>query len=137
MKKAMREIGIAALALVLAGCSTSSGDLEASKSAARSEKNYSENYQAVYRRLADTARRCQSTAGTAAFTVDAQLYNELGFGEITLSLVSALYPRNYYWKAKVEKAGSGSRLSVVSGNTLAQERTLADVIRWASGDQKC
>lgn len=133
----MRKIGTALLALVLAGCSTSSGDLDASKSAVRSEKRYSENYQAVYRRLADTARRCQSTAGTAAFTVDAQLYNELGFGEVTMSLVSALYPRNYYWKAKVEKAGSGSKVSIVSGNTLAQGRTLDQIGRWADGDTNC
>ncbi|AII27770.1 hypothetical protein B9J07_12900 [Sinorhizobium sp. LM21] len=133
----MRKVGIGALALLLAGCSTSSGDLEANKSAARSVTSYNENYQAVYRRLADTARRCQSTAGTAAFTVDAQLYNELGFGEITLSLVSALYPRNYYWKAKVEKAGSGSKVSIVSGNTLAQDRTLRQIEGWAAGDTSC
>ncbi len=120
----------------VSSCSTTPDDLEKSTSAVRDAKHYSENYQEVYRRLSSTARRCQSTAGSAAFTVDAQLYNELGYGEITMSMVS-IYPRNYYWKAKVEKDGAGSRVSVVSGNTLAQGRTLADVIRWADGDGSC
>ncbi|WP_430251265.1 hypothetical protein [Neorhizobium sp. DAR64860/K0K1] len=130
-------MAVFALALALAGCSTSSANLESSKSAARSEKVYPENYQLVYRRITDTAKRCHQTAGTAAFNVDAQLYNELGFGEITMSLVSALYPRNYYWKAKVEKAGSGSKVSIVSGNTLAQGSTLRQVSKWADGDTAC
>lgn len=133
----MKNIAVFALALVLTGCSTSSADLESSTSAARSEKAYSENYQLVYRRISDAAKRCHQTAGTAAFNVDAQLYSELGFGEITMSLVSALYPRNYYWKAKVEKVGSGSTVSIVSGNTLAQGATLRQVSRWADGDTKC
>ncbi|MBY3043700.1 hypothetical protein [Rhizobium leguminosarum] len=124
------------IACILSGCSTTPEALEKSASAARSEKSYAENYQEVYRRLADTARRCRSTTGSAAFTVDAQLYNELGYGEITMSMVS-IYPRNYYWKAKVEKTASGSRVSAVSGNTSAQDRSLADVMRWADGDQHC
>jgi hypothetical protein len=131
-----KAILIGALA-ALAGCSTSSQALEDSKSAARTEKNFSENYQEVFRRLTDTAKRCQSTAGAAAFTVDAQLYNELGYGEISMSMVSALYPRNYYWKAKVAKTGSGSKVSVVSGNTLAQSSMANLVIRWAEGGTNC
>ncbi len=119
------------------GCSTTSDELESSTSAVRSQKSYSDNYQAVFRRLSDTARRCQTTVGAAALTVDAQLYSELGFGEVTMSMVSTLYPRNYYWKAKIEKDGSASKLSVTSGNTVAQERFMRDVIRWADGDPNC
>jgi hypothetical protein len=133
----MRKLISVALLVALVGCSTSSDSLESSKSAVRSEKTYAANYQEVFRRISNTAKRCQQTAGTAAFNVDAQLYNELGFGEITLSLVSALYPRNYYWKAKVEKAGEGSKVSIVSGNTLGQGATLRQVERWAGGDTSC
>lgn len=133
----MRKSISIALLIVLTSCSTSSESLESSKSAVRSEKRYAENYQEVYRRISTTAKRCQQTAGTAAFNVDAQLYNELGFGEITLSLVSALYPRNYYWKAKVEREGTGSKVNIVSGNTLAQGATLRQVERWAAGDTNC
>jgi hypothetical protein len=134
----IKRMGFFALGIlcVLSGCSTTPEALEKSASAARSEKSYDENYQEVYRRLAGTARRCQSTGGSAAFTIDAQLYNELGYGEITMSMVS-IYPRNYYWKAKVEKTASGSRVSAVSGNTVAQSHTLVDVMRWADGDQRC
>lgn len=133
----MKNMAVFALALALTGCSTSSADLESSKSATRSEKVYPENYQLVYRRISDAAQRCHQTAGTAAFNVDAQLYNELGFGEITMSLVSALYPRNYYWKATVEKAGTGSKVSIVSGNTRAKGSTLQQVGRWADGQAGC
>jgi len=45
--------------------------------------------------------------------------------------------RNYYWKVKIQKSGSGTILSAVSGNTLAQSRTLKTIMRWADGDQGC
>lgn len=133
----LKNILLCAALLTLVSCSSTPEDLEKSDGAARAEKTYAENYQEVYRRLSDTAKRCQSTAGTAAFTVDAQLYNELGYGEISMSMVSALYPRNYYWKAKVAKTGSGSKVSVVSGNTLAQSSMANLVIRWAEGGTSC
>lgn len=129
-------IPVIACAIALTGCTSSPEALEKSESAVRSSKTYAENYQEVFRRLSNTAKRCQSTSGSAAFTVDAQLYSELGFGEVTMSMVS-LYPRSYYWKAKVEKAGSGSRVSVVSGGGLGKGRMLNDVIRYADGDDKC
>ncbi|MNV71903.1 hypothetical protein D3C71_1649490 [compost metagenome] len=133
----VKKIVVGTVILALVGCSTTADDLESSKSAVRTQNAYGVNYQEVFRRISNTAKRCHQTAGTAAFNVDAQLYNELGFGEITMSLVSTLYPRNYYWKAKVEKVGSGSKVSIVSGNTLAQGATLRQVSRWAEGETSC
>lgn len=133
----MRRLLAAAILLALTGCSSTPEALEGSSSAAHNSKKYSENYQAVFRRLSNTAKRCHTTVGAAAFTVDAELYGDLGYGEVTMSLVSTLYPRNYYWKAKIEREGSGSKLTVTSGNTLAKGRYISDVIRWADGDTKC
>lgn len=120
----------------LSGCSPTARDLEKNQSSVRQTKSYPENYQEVYRRLYQTSSSCQSTGGSAAFVVDGQLYNELGYGEITMSMRS-IYGSNFYWKAKVEKTGSGSRVSVVSGNTLAKGKTLGFVMSWADGSTKC
>ncbi|NSX96159.1 hypothetical protein [Agrobacterium vitis] len=123
--------------LSLSACSSSPDALDKSANAVRQEKTYADNYQEVYRRLANTARRCMSATGSyTSFQVDADIYSELGYAELAYSLQS-LGSRNYYWKAKIEKSGTGSKIGVISGNTLAQGRTLRDVIRWADGDPKC
>jgi len=70
------------------------------------------------------------------FAVDAQLYTELGFGEITQSLVTP-YGRNYYLKIKIERAGAGSKMTVYSGNTLVKGATLTKVFGWAEGATGC
>lgn len=131
-------LAIVAICSAALGCSTSPEALQESGSAARAEKNYSENYQEIYRRVAGGANRC-STANMSAyssFKVDAQLYNELGFGEVNLSLQN-FGTHNYYWQARIEKSGSGSKLKVVSGNSLGKGIALAQVVRWADGGQGC
>lgn len=126
-----------AAALLVTSCSSTPEALDKSPSAVRTTKTYSENYQEVYRRLVGTARRCGTSTGShVSFEVDADLYNEFGYGEVTQSLQD-LGARNYYWKAKIERAGSGSKLSVVSGNTLAKGSTLRTVVGWADGNTSC
>lgn len=132
----MKRRGMTLALAILAGCSPTTRDLEESSTAVRQDKTYSESYQEVYRRLYTTATACQSLGGSAEFRVDGQLYSELGFGEITMSMLS-IYGSNFYWKARVDRSDKGSRLSVVSGNTLAKKRTLSDVIRWADGETAC
>lgn len=134
----MRKIAALCIVLAMAGCSSTPEALEKSESAARSTEAYAENYQEIYRRLSSTAKRCVATNSgkRTSFEVDAELYNELGFGEVTLSLAN-YGTRNYYWKAKVEKRGSGAAVSAVSGNTLAQGAELQRIFAWADGDTKC
>ncbi|SOC45730.1 hypothetical protein SAMN05892877_117119 [Rhizobium subbaraonis] len=134
----MKRFSAVVVIATLAGCSSTPEALEQSKSADRTEKVFSENYQEVYRRLVRTARLCSggNSGRFTSFELDTELYSELGYGEVTLSLQN-MGTRNYYWKAKVEKAGSGSRLSVVSGNTLAQDSMLKTVVGWAEGNEKC
>ncbi|TWD58088.1 hypothetical protein FB480_101843 [Agrobacterium vitis] len=131
-------ISIISALLALSSCSSSPEALEKSPDAVRQEKTYSANYQEVYRRLVGTARRCAGVGNGmyTSFQVDSDLFSELGYGEVAFSLQD-MGARNYYWKAKIQKEGNGSKLSVVSGNTLAKNRTLRDVVRWADGDSNC
>ena len=62
-----------------------------------------EQYQGIYRRVSSTARRCiaGNISGYASFAVDADLYSDLHYGEVTMSLIN-IGIRNYYLSAKVE-----------------------------------
>lgn len=123
-------------AFSLAACSSTPADLEAK--AAPIVQRYSENYQEIYRRVSTTAKRCfaGNIGAYASFAVDSELYSELGYGEVTLSLIN-LGTRNYYLSARVDKEPTGSKLTVRSGNTLASERYKALILGWAGGDQNC
>jgi hypothetical protein len=72
----------------------------------------------------------------ASFAVDSGLYPDLGYGELTLSLIN-MGTRNYHLSVRVDKQPTGSRLTIRSGNTLAAERYTSLVLGWASGDQNC
>ncbi len=136
----MRRFLFGTLLVFMAGCSNSvgSGSFEQSKSSARDERTFPENYQALYRNVHDTASRCLagSPAVATQMILDAQLYPDLGFGELSYSM-SSIYGRHFFWKAKIEKAGSGSKISVVSANSLSRDRDIRSVYRWASGDTSC
>lgn len=133
----MKLIFAAAFAsLLLAGCSSTPSDLESK--AAPAVQTYTENYQEIFRRVSTTAKRCEAgnVNATASMAVDAQLYSELGYGEISRSLIN-YGARNYYWTAKIERAGTGSKMTITAGNTINNQSMINNVIRWASGDQNC
>ena len=126
------------VALIAAGCSSTSADLEKKTAATAKVQTFSENYQEIYRRIHTTAKNCQSgnISAYASYDVEGQLYNELGYGEITLSMTN-LGAKNYYWKAKVEKQETGAKLTVNAGNTLNAGQLSGNIFRWAGGDEKC
>ncbi|BEV43954.1 hypothetical protein [Afipia carboxidovorans] len=132
----IKQFTLAALGLALAGCSSTPQDLE-SKSAPTIQ-TYTENYQEIYRRVSTTAKRCfaGNISATASFAVDSELYSELGYGDLTLSLIN-MGTRNYYISAKIEKQPSGSRMTMTTGNTLAADRYKNLILGWAAGDQNC
>lgn len=126
--------GLLALPIVFAlfGCSTSPTDLE-SKVEPRSQI-FAENYQEIYRRVSTTAKRCMAgnMSATASMAVDAELYSELGKGEITVSLIN-IGIRNYYVSAKVERLDQKqSKMTVSAGNTLGAQRATDLFFEWAS-----
>lgn len=126
------------VALIAAGCSSTSADLEKKTAATAKVQTFSENYQEIYRRILTTAKNCQSgnVSAYASYDVEGQLYNELGYGEITLSMTN-VGTKNYFWKAKVEKQDVGARLTVNAGNSLNASQMSNNVLRWAAGDSKC
>lgn len=121
---------------VLAGCSTSQEEL-AGKTAPV-VRQYEASYQEIYRRIVNSGKRCLAASMSAysSMEVDSELYPDLGYGEVSLSLVN-FGTRNYYWTAKIEEADSGSRLTMNAGNTVGAPKLIASGLRWADGDPSC
>ena len=132
----MRFVLITAIGGVLAACSSTPADLEAK--APPIVETYSENYQEIYRRVSSTAKRCLAgnVNAYASMAVDSELYSELGYAEISLSLIN-VGTRNYYWTAKIEKVDRSARMTVRAGNTLAKDNLIESALRWARGDTNC
>jgi hypothetical protein len=118
------------------GCSTTPADLEAITTP--TTQTYSENYQEIYRRVSGTAKRCLAgnMSAYASMAVDSELYSELGYGEVQLSLIN-IGVRNYYVAARIEKTPTGSKMTVRSGNTIDNSVHLNRFLAWASGSQDC
>lgn len=133
----MRIAVITALsALTLAGCSSSQADLNAKTP--EISRSYAANYQQTYRNLYTTATRCQETGVLygGQLAVDGELYSDLGFGEISFSS-SGSGLRNYYWTAKIERDGKGSKVTAHVGNSLVNDKYLANIFAWAGGSTEC
>jgi len=129
-------ISLAAWAFSLAGCSIAPSDLELK--AAPAIRNYPENYQEIYRRVSTALKRCGTTSlnAYASMAADSELYPDLGYGEVSYSLIN-WGVRNYYMTAKIEKLPTGSKITVYAGNSIASDQAARTVLRWASGDQGC
>jgi hypothetical protein len=124
------------VAVAVLGCSTKPTDLQSSTPAVTRE--YQANYQEIYRRVSGTAKRCYAGIinSSAAMTVDSELFSELGYGEIQLSLIN-YGVRNYYWTAKIERMTKGTKMTLHAGNTIAPQVHINNAIRWADGDENC
>jgi hypothetical protein len=132
----MRILGIVAICAALGGCSTTPADLEAKTTP--TVQTYPDNYQEIYRRVSTNAKRCyaRNTSSYSSMAVDADLYPDLGYGDVTLSLVNTI-TRNYYLSVHIEKQPTGSKLTVRSGNTLAAGSYIDRIEAWAHGDDTC
>lgn len=124
------------LTAVVAACSPNPTNLRASTP--EQVTTYAENYQEIYRRVASEARLCYrgSVGAYASAEVDANLYSDLGYGEVQNSVIN-YGTHNYYWTAKIEKDGDGSKMTINAGNTLSASATTATLQRWASGGTGC
>lgn len=131
-----RAVALAPIAALLVGCSTTPADLEAKSTPTIIA--FTENYQEIYRRTSGLAKRCiaSSMGPYASMAVDADLFPDLGYGEITVSLIN-WGVRNYYVSSRIEKTPTGSKLIVRAGNTLGAEQMVQRMQRWAGGDQEC
>lgn len=135
-KAALTAVSTAvALLVLLAGCSTTPEALEAKSEAV--SQNYADSYEEVYRRLAGTARRCITghPSNALRIEVEADLHKELGFADVRFVAIGVY--SNYVLSAKIEKMGSGSRVSVKTTYPIISDRLNKMVFRWAGGDQEC
>lgn len=134
----MRSVLVATtgLTVLLTGCTSTPAEIE-SKTAA-TVKTYAQNYQEIYRNTSGTARRCfaQNLNGQASLVVDSELYSDLGYGEVSMSIINWGY-RDYYFTAKIEKAGAGARMTARPGPALGSGNFFDKLLRWAEGDQAC
>jgi hypothetical protein len=132
----VRVLKSALLCLILANCSTTPTELN--EKAAPVVQTYPENYQEIYRRTSSTARRCiaGNVGAYASFAVDADLFPDLGYGEMTISLIN-WGVRNYYVTVRFDKQPAGTRMTSRAGNSLGADNWLQKVQRWAAGEQDC
>ncbi|NTJ65347.1 hypothetical protein G6M50_30190 [Agrobacterium rhizogenes] len=117
---------------LLAGCTSTSTreDMQKDPTSLKQTQTFSEDYQLIYERISKRSEVC-SPAGTVS-----QLYPEKGFGQVDF-LNTYSIPMEYLATVKIEKAGSGSKVSIASGNNWAKQKYIDDILRWASGDTKC
>lgn len=132
----MKKMRAALLAVVLTGCATNPDQLSAVADV--ETYTFQENYQEIYRRVSSQARMCLSASlgAYASNQIDAQLYPDLGYGEVTYRL-SNFGVNNYYFLVKIEKKGDGTLVTSQAGNTLAPGTYMKLVRQWAHGDKAC
>jgi hypothetical protein len=117
-------------AVTLVGCASKPPE-EANKPTVQT---YAEDYQGLFQRVSTTAKRCfASKAGLyRSGAVDADLYSEIGYGQLTLTV-----NHNYFVSVRIEKQPTGSKLTMISDNMEASQRYRELVSGWANGDQNC
>ena len=93
----------------------------------------SENYQAVFVRSLSQMKECFLVMN-GNINVDGQIYNELGYGEITNSVSTLTY--SPYNMIRIESSGSGANVKLKS-LTLVKNASLDWMEYWAKGGQRC
>jgi hypothetical protein len=131
------HIAVGLTLILLAGCSTTTKDLRIDIKTLTKTFEYSENYQEIYRNILKGGKSCiESVNYNASTNFDGQLYSELGYGEIIMSVKGPALI-NYYLLIEIKKFETGSKMIINSGNTINNENNINRVLVWASGDERC
>ena len=119
--------------LFLNACST---NVESLKSKATPLTFFvNENYQLVYRRVAQKQQCAEGWAGAfATFNVNSQLYPDLGFGEISLRLTN-MGTNNFYTYTEIKKENDGARVVIYSGNQVNSSDVAKEIASVAKGER--
>ena len=130
--------------MLLAGCSLSREGLESHDDAA--SQMFSESYEEIYQRLSVMGEKCyprghdQGNAGNrlaGSIESEGELHKDRGFADFRLVTSSWSVRTNYFLSAKIENAGSGSRVTTKANNPLIAGGLSKIIFRWAGGDQNC
>ncbi len=89
-------------------------------------RSFPESFDVMYQRVANQADRC--------FNGASDLYADQGIG---IAFNNYDLGGAYVYWVKIEKAGTGSKVTVYTGNNMAKQKYVDDMFRWASGDTKC
>lgn len=120
-----------AAALAVSAC-TSQAQMDAQP--VQRVTNFSENYQQIYANVNKGMRNCVAIGG--GFSVDGQLYSELGYGEVSAAGSTGLSQMPLY-HAKISRAGTGSRMESKSLVKANKQGVLNWIDYWARGGIKC
>lgn len=139
IKAALPAMAIAVL--VLGGCAASPEGLK-SRDVADS-RTFSENYEEIFRRLMETGRQCyppgqdriNPTHGQIEY--EGEIHRDRGFAEFRLVAGSYGIKMNYFVAARIEKSGSGSRVTIKVSNPLGAGPLSSRIYRWAGRDSSC
>lgn len=143
-KKTTKFFTFMAVSCLILSCSGTPQDLVSKDSSLEISKNFNSGYQEIYRNIVNMSRKCRdghiTTAlnpATATFINDADLYSDLGYGEIS-NRMSYFGTNNFYYHIKVERVQEGtSKVTAWVGNTLAKENLAKSIFHWASGGETC
>lgn len=89
-------------------------------------RSFPESFDVMYKRVAGQADRC--------FNGASDLYADQGVG---VAFNTSDLNHDYIYWVKIEKAGTGSKVTVYTGNNWAKQKYVDSMYRWASGDTKC
>jgi hypothetical protein len=131
-------IAIAAITLLI-GCSATQKSLESEPDA--ESQNFPEAYDVIYQRLAAMGEQCyprgRDRLPIGAAESEGEIHKENGFAEFRLVMSSLDFKTNYFLAAKIEKMGSGSRVTTKVNNPMIGSRLSKIIFRWAAGDKNC
>ncbi|WP_257170186.1 hypothetical protein [Bradyrhizobium sp. SRS-191] len=144
MNFALRAAAAAAVMALLGGCAASPEGLN-SRDVADS-RSFSESYEEIYRRLMDAGKSCNppvqvfgnpGNPGGGQIEAEGELHRDRGFAEFRLVAGSYGIRMNYFVAARIEKSGSGSRVTIKVSNPMGAGPLSSRIYRWASGDSSC
>lgn len=128
--------------LVLVGLSGCAGYGDVSQQAPDTVVSVDRNYQAVYAGMVTAMRTCLNPGTTDFFhmssaQLDAQLYPDLGYGEIVHSLSAVT--TDTLEVVKISRAESGATVEIRVGNQLpyAAANSVQWLTYWAKGGTSC
>jgi hypothetical protein len=128
--------------VLLTGCSLSQQGLDSHDDA--ESQLFPESYEAIYQRLSMMGEKCcprgQGNAGNrlaASIESEGELHRDRGSAEFRLVTSSLSVRTNYFLSARIEKAGSGSRVTTKVSNPVTAAGLSKLIFRWAGGDQSC
>ena len=144
----IKTVRTATIAIVsstlLTGCALSTQSLESEPIA--ESQNFPDSYEVVYQRLSNTGERCYprghdggNAGNRLAGSIESQgeIHRESGFADFRLVTSTQGIKTNYFLLARIEKAGSGSRITTKVSNPITGSGLSKIIFRWASGDPAC